>query len=380
MLTGDNWYVKVQGQDYGPYSTVQMQDFITEGRIIASSFVSMSPNRPFRPASEFSAFNPGHDEARAYVPQSHTADDIYEQDAGQEPLNKSQVDALGVLDLRNTEMSRPSTRSTAPGGDENIMPVNHESLMLDTVYQPPVTSSYGLESGTDPEMFRVSVPMTQKPQAQKPQAQVPQAQASGTHIPREYVPHSKISEASLAYPAPSDYNTLGSPFHKTQFKVLTPPTELHADARPAHNSQQNTASPPEDFNAQLPAAKPLSITPPTTAVTAPTKVPSPDGVQNMTDKNDMGVLLVMAEFRSGQAMGFLQALQKQGTAQRIGDTVWLLRTEITVNALRNILSQTMKREDRLFILDSFNNKTAWFNIGSDMDRRIREFWNMGTLQ
>lgn len=88
------------------------------------------------------------------------------------------------------------------------------------------------------------------------------------------------------------------------------------------------------------------------------------------------VIVVMAEIRSGQGMQFLQALQAQGTAQRIGDSVWLLQCGTTVEQLRNQLSQALTRDDRLFLLDSFKNETAWFNIGSDMDVRIRELWDM----
>jgi len=88
------------------------------------------------------------------------------------------------------------------------------------------------------------------------------------------------------------------------------------------------------------------------------------------------VILVMAEIRSGNGMQFLQALQQQGIAQRIGDSVWLLRCGVSVEQLRNRLSQTLTRDDRLFLLDSFKNETAWFNIGSDMDVRIRELWDM----
>lgn len=89
------------------------------------------------------------------------------------------------------------------------------------------------------------------------------------------------------------------------------------------------------------------------------------------------VIVVMAEIRSGNGMQFLQALQHEGTAQRIGDSVWLLRCGVSVEQLRNRLSQSLTRDDRLFLLDSFKNETAWFNIGSDMDVRIRELWDMG---
>ena len=88
------------------------------------------------------------------------------------------------------------------------------------------------------------------------------------------------------------------------------------------------------------------------------------------------VFIVMAEIRSANGMDFLQALQEQGTAQRIGDSLWLLKSATSVEQLRNILSQTMTGDDRLFLLDSFANKTAWFNIGTNMDARIRELWDM----
>jgi len=86
------------------------------------------------------------------------------------------------------------------------------------------------------------------------------------------------------------------------------------------------------------------------------------------------VFLVMAEISSENGMRFLQALQSFGPAQRIGDTVWLLRAAADIDNLRNALANTLTRQDRVFIMDSFNNRTAWFNIGADMDSRIKELW------
>lgn len=87
------------------------------------------------------------------------------------------------------------------------------------------------------------------------------------------------------------------------------------------------------------------------------------------------VFLIMAEIQSGQAMRFLQRLQTLGTAQRIGDTVWLLRSPTTADSLRSALSQTLTKSDRLFILDSNRNEKAWFNIGADMGNRINDLWD-----
>lgn len=86
------------------------------------------------------------------------------------------------------------------------------------------------------------------------------------------------------------------------------------------------------------------------------------------------VFLVMAEISSENAMRFLHLIQRLGTAQRIGDSVWLLRAHMNIETLRDQLSASLTRQDRLFIMDSFNNKTAWHNIGADMDDRIRALW------
>ncbi len=87
------------------------------------------------------------------------------------------------------------------------------------------------------------------------------------------------------------------------------------------------------------------------------------------------VYLIMAEICSNGEMTFLQTLQSFGQAERIGDTVWLVRSPHAVEQIRNALSQTIGQQDRLFILDSKTGKTAWFNIGADLDHRIRELWD-----
>jgi len=87
------------------------------------------------------------------------------------------------------------------------------------------------------------------------------------------------------------------------------------------------------------------------------------------------VFLIMAEIRSSGEMAFLHALQNFGPTQRVGDTVWLVRTAHSVEQIRNTLSQTLNQQDRLFILNSKAGKTAWFNIGTDLDHRIRELWD-----
>lgn len=140
----------------------------------------------------------------------------------------------------------------------------------------------------------------------------------------------------------------------------------------------------EFFEADTPALTAPTVIAPTPAPSQPVMAPTlhrnqlqPTPIYNPQTENSNAkpaVYLIMAEINSEQKMRFLHLIQKLGTAQRIGDSVWLLKTEIEIQPLKSQISSTLSRQDRLFILDSFNNKTAWHNIGADMGERIDELW------
>jgi len=88
------------------------------------------------------------------------------------------------------------------------------------------------------------------------------------------------------------------------------------------------------------------------------------------------VFIIMAEIRSGRGMNFLQSLQSLGPTQRLGETVWILQARTKAETLRDILSQPLAADDRLFILDSFANETAWFNLSPEMDKQITQLWKI----
>jgi hypothetical protein len=88
------------------------------------------------------------------------------------------------------------------------------------------------------------------------------------------------------------------------------------------------------------------------------------------------VFMIMAEIKSGRGMNFLQTLQSLGATQRLGETVWVLQARTTAETLRDILSQPLGASDRLFVLDSFANETAWFNLSKEMDNQIPKLWNI----
>ena len=88
------------------------------------------------------------------------------------------------------------------------------------------------------------------------------------------------------------------------------------------------------------------------------------------------VFMIMAEIKSGRGMNFLQSLQSLGRTQRLGSSVWILQARTTADTLRDVLSQPLGADDRLFVLDSFANKTAWFNLSPEMDEQIAQLWNI----
>lgn len=90
------------------------------------------------------------------------------------------------------------------------------------------------------------------------------------------------------------------------------------------------------------------------------------------------LFIVMAEIDSKTGMNFLRTLQSFGQVQRISDSVWLVHTQQSLSDVKNALSVSLSKRDRLFIHDCFANQQAWENIGGDLDSRIRQMWQAVT--
>ena len=86
-------------------------------------------------------------------------------------------------------------------------------------------------------------------------------------------------------------------------------------------------------------------------------------------------VIVHAEIASGCWTAFMDALESMGSVCDLAPGLWLLRTPFSAGAIRNTLSQTLKRGDRFVVVDSSHDRLAWFNLGPEVDVRIAKVWN-----
>lgn len=85
-------------------------------------------------------------------------------------------------------------------------------------------------------------------------------------------------------------------------------------------------------------------------------------------------IIIIADMKSRSINGLEEEIYKLGQAYPLLPQVWLLRTDQSVNTVRNLLVQQLGKLDVLFVVDATNNKAAWFNFGPEVDARIRRIW------
>lgn len=85
-------------------------------------------------------------------------------------------------------------------------------------------------------------------------------------------------------------------------------------------------------------------------------------------------VVIIADMKSRSISGLEEEIYKLGQVYQLLPQIWLLRTDQTVNSVRNLLVQQLGKLDMLFVVDATNNKAAWFNFGPEAEARIRRIW------
>lgn len=84
--------------------------------------------------------------------------------------------------------------------------------------------------------------------------------------------------------------------------------------------------------------------------------------------------VVIADLRSRSSSPFEGAMIRMGEVYRLNSLVWLLHSDRTAGTIRNELIQHMGQSDNLVIIDATRGRTAWSNLGPEVDTRIRKVW------
>jgi GYF domain 2 len=95
-----------------------------------------------------------------------------------------------------------------------------------------------------------------------------------------------------------------------------------------------------------------------------------DGQKN----GELSHVVVIVDMKSGSIASVEEAVYKLGQAFPIFPQAWLLRTDQSVNTVRNQLIQRLGKLDVIFVVDATNDKAAWFNYGPEAEARIRRIW------
>lgn len=86
-------------------------------------------------------------------------------------------------------------------------------------------------------------------------------------------------------------------------------------------------------------------------------------------------IFVHAELISGAHPAFVAALESLGALCELTPNFWLVRTAHGAGVVRNTLSQTLERGDRFVVVDATRDRFAWFNLGPEIDVKIKDVWN-----
>jgi len=95
---------------------------------------------------------------------------------------------------------------------------------------------------------------------------------------------------------------------------------------------------------------------------------------------ERGRYLIIADMKSSSISGLEEEILNLGPAYALLPQIWLLVSDHSMTAIRNILLQKLGKIDTLFVIDATRNKATWFNFGPEADARIRRVWSDQQLE
>jgi iron-sulfur cluster repair protein YtfE (RIC family) len=72
---------------------------------------------------------------------------------------------------------------------------------------------------------------------------------------------------------------------------------------------------------------------------------------------------------------FQHTLMESGKIARCEGDVWVLRSKLTVQQLRQKLSMVMHKDEQVVIVNASKDRLAWINLGPESDIAVRDAWD-----
>lgn len=136
----------------------------------------------------------------------------------------------------------------------------------------------------------------------------------------------------------------------------------HAGEDPILGELFQPAAPGADASAEKPASSESAS-------------PQKFGRQADPGDGELAHFIVIADMKSRPIKALEEEVLSLGQAYPIMSQVWVLKTEESINVVRNALVQKLGTLDTLFVVDTTHDKAAWFNFGPEADARIRRVWS-----
>jgi hypothetical protein len=84
--------------------------------------------------------------------------------------------------------------------------------------------------------------------------------------------------------------------------------------------------------------------------------------------------MILSDMKSGSISALEEEIFNFGLAFRFLPQAWILTSEVSLNAIRSELVQKLGKLDILVVVDTSNDKAAWFNFGPEADTKMRRLW------
>lgn len=101
---------------------------------------------------------------------------------------------------------------------------------------------------------------------------------------------------------------------------------------------------------------------------------SAKGQQDRRRQPETANFVIVMDIKARYAGPLEQAIMSLGPAYKLAPNVWCVNANGTAAGLLNDLSVHIGKSDSMFIVDATRDRTAWSNLGPEIDAKIRRVW------